>query len=75
MAHYEETDLQIRIMKKGYKVVWTPIKHIHDHARSATKSNGYNLNENIKNQAEFNTHSNRNKQNLFNKHKDWFENK
>jgi GT2 family glycosyltransferase len=75
MAHYEETDAILRIMKKGYKCVWCPCSHTHDHHRSSTKHNGFKLNENIRNEAEFKAHSNRNKQNLLKKHKDWFDKK
>jgi len=71
MAHYEETDLQLRMMQKGYKIKWIPIKHQHLHNRSATKSNGYHLNDDIKDMNDFKRNSNNNKMNLLKKHQ-WF---
>lgn len=67
-AHYEETDLCFRIRKMGYKIYWLPVEHVHDHHNSATKRNGYNLNDEIKNQADFKANSERNKQLLVKKH-------
>ena len=74
-AHYEETDLQIRIIKRGYKTYWVPINHQHFHNQSATKKNGYNLCEDIKNINDFKNNSQRNKQLLIKKHNEYFQNK
>lgn len=73
-AHYEETDLQFRIMKR-YKCVWFPCRHVHLHDKSSTKSNGYNLCKEIKNINDFKQNSERNRQRLLTKHKEFFEKK
>jgi O-antigen biosynthesis protein len=69
-AQYEETDLCFRIRKKGYNVMWQPIKHVHDHNNSSTKKNGYHLNDEIKNITDFKNNSEKNKKLLVEKHKD-----
>lgn len=74
-AHYEETDLQFRIIQLGYKCYWVPVKHVHDHNKSATKANGYKLCEDIQNEQQFKANSERNRQLLFLKHKDWLASK
>jgi GT2 family glycosyltransferase len=74
-AHYEETDLQFRIIQLGYKCFFVPCKHIHDHNKSATKCNGYKLNSEIQNEQQFKMNSERNRQRLLEKHKEWFNKK
>lgn len=73
-AHYEETDLQFRIMKK-HNCMWFPCKHLHLHTQSSTKSNGYNLCKEIKNINDFKQNSERNRQRLLMKHKEFFNRK
>jgi len=72
-AHYEETDMQLRIMELGYKTLWIPLKHEHHHNQSATKKNGYKLNEYIQNEVQFKQNSEKNRQLLIKKHKLFFE--
>lgn len=72
-AHYEEADLQLRIMKLGYKCWWLPIDHIHDHNNSATKKNGYHLNNEIMGVEDFKANSLKNRQYLLKKHPDYFK--
>lgn len=74
-AHYEETDLQFRIMKMGHKCIWFPLSHQHLHSKSATKSNGYKLSDEIQNEQQFKANSEKNRQLLYNKHIDFFRNK
>jgi len=74
-AHYEETDLCFRIMNLGYKCFWIPIRHEHLHNKSATKSNGYKLSEEIFDVNSFKSNSEKNRQYLFEKHKDFFMNR
>lgn len=74
-AHYEETDLQFRIMKMGYKCIWFPLLHTHLHSKSATKSNGYKLSDEIQNEQQFKANSEKNRQLLYNKHIDFFRKK
>ena len=71
-AHYEETDLQLRIMKLGFKCIWLDIDHIHDHNHSATKKNNFKLSDEIQNESDFKKNSEKNRQLLFSKHKDFF---
>lgn len=70
-AQYEETDLCFRIRKKGYSIYWIPINHIHDHHHSSVKKNGYHLNDEIKNINDFKKNTEKNKQLLIEKHKDF----
>lgn len=72
-AHFEESDLCLRVINLGYKCLWVPISHIHDHNHSATKANGYHLNDEIKNIDDFKANSERNRQLLFKKHSAFFE--
>ena len=72
MAQYEDTDLCIRIMKLGYKCMFMPLNHVHDHHHSATKKNGYKLNSEINDINVFKNNAQRNKQLLLKKHTDWF---
>jgi len=74
-AQYEETDLQLRIIERGFKCVWFSCAHQHLHNSSATKKNGYNLSEDIKNINEFKANAEKNKQLLIKKHKTFFESK
>jgi len=72
-AHYEETDLQLRIMQLGYKCYWVPIKHVHLHNSSSTKSNGYKLCDEIQNEQQFKANSEKNRQLLLKKHVEFFK--
>lgn len=67
-AQYEETDLCFRVRKMNYKVYWLPLKHLHEHNKSATKINGYHLNDEIKNINDFKANSERNKQLFIKRH-------
>jgi len=55
--------------------MWFPLEHEHLHNSSATKKNGYNLCDEIKNINEFKANTEKNKQLLRLKHKDFFESK
>jgi len=72
-AHYEETDLCLRIMKRGYKCKWFFLEHQHLHNKSATKKNGYSLSDSIRNVEDFKNNSERNRQRLLMKHKEFFD--
>jgi GT2 family glycosyltransferase len=74
-AQYEETDLQFRILKKGYKCIWMPCAHLHLHEKSATKSNGYNLCKDIKNINEFKNNAEKNRLRLLEKHREYLNGK
>lgn len=70
-AQYEETDLCFRVRKLGYKVMWIPVSHIHDHNNSSTKKNGYHLSDEIKNIDDFKKNAENNKKLLLKKHGDF----
>ena len=72
-AHYEETDLCFRVMGFDLECWWVPCKHLHLHDKSATKSNGYRLNDEIKNINDFKANSEKNRLLLFKKHQCFFE--
>lgn len=72
-AHYEETDLQFRLMSLGLKCFWVPVKHTHLHLKSSTKSNGYKLCDEIQNEQQFKANSERNRQLLYKKHESFFK--
>jgi GT2 family glycosyltransferase len=74
-AHYEETDLCFRVIDLGYKCYWFPLLHKHLHDSSATKKNGYNLSDEIKNIDDFKKNSEKNRQLLYNKHLIFFRTK
>jgi len=69
-AQYEETDLCFRIRKMGLKVIWFPLKHVHDYNHSGTKTNNYQLSDEIRNYEDFKNNVQRNKALFIEKHKD-----
>jgi GT2 family glycosyltransferase len=76
MAHYEETDLQLRTMLQlGLKCLWFPLEHEHLHNSSATKIHGYKLCSEIQNRNEFRANSEKNRKLLLEKHKEFFNKK